>query len=375
MIWRHLVRPLLFSLPAETAHEFSLRAFGASGRVPGVLPMLRALHQVSAPELESERFGLRFANPLGLAAGVDKEARCHREFAALGFGFIEVGTLTALAQPGNEKPRLFRLPIDQAIINRMGFNNHGSASAAARLAARPRTAYVLGVNIGKSKVTPLENAVEDYLESFRRLFPHADYVTVNVSSPNTPGLRSLQDREPLERLLAALTAENESLAAQRQIAPKPILLKIAPDVTEPQLDDIAALAFTCRLAGLIATNTTISRDGLITSAEQVKAIGAGGLSGRPLQHRSREVVAGLYRRVQGKLPIIGVGGIFDADDAWQMLRAGASLLQAYTGFVYGGPGFARGINRGLLKRMRAEGISHLDQVIGLDVREGRIASA
>ncbi|HRF02273.1 MAG TPA: quinone-dependent dihydroorotate dehydrogenase [Pirellulaceae bacterium] len=362
MIWRSILRPLLFRFSAERAHHLGIGSLRMAGRVPGLLAAIGSTTRVVDPRLATERFGLSFPAPVGLAAGFDKDAMLIRELPAIGFGFVEVGTLTAHSQPGNPQPRLFRLPADRAVINRMGFNNGGSAAAADRLKRAPKSRVPLGINIGKSKITPNDEALEDYLTSFRRLADMADYVTVNVSSPNTPGLRQLQDREPLQRLLAALQQEN---AARSR--PLPLLLKIAPDLEESQLDDIADLAASCRLAGLIATNTTIGREGLKTDAETVRQIGAGGLSGKPLTERSREVVAGLYRRTQGKLPIIGVGGIFDADDAWRMIGAGASLLQVYTGLVYEGPWFVKRLHRGLIERLERAGLKHLDDAVGRDL--------
>jgi len=319
---------------------------------------------VRDPALEVEAFGIRFPNPVGLAAGFDKTGEHFNALGALGFGFVEIGTVTAEAQPGNPRPRLFRLPADQGLLNRMGFNNPGAAAVADRLrgaAIEP----VLGINLGKSKVTPLEDATADYLRSLDLLEPFARYLVVNVSSPNTPGLRTLQDAKPLRELLRALRGRTAELAAARGESPKPILLKIAPDLTDEQVDEAVGIAVDEGTAGLIATNTTISREGLRTPRAAVEPMGAGGISGAPVRQRAREVVARAWRTAEGRLPIVGVGGIFTADDAWEMIRAGAALVQVYTGFVYGGPGVVRDINRGLLRRMRQEGITSLREAVGL----------
>ena len=324
-------------------------------------------YTVEDSRLKTELFGLTFDNPVGLAAGFDKDAAWFAKLAALGFGHVEVGTITGQAQAGNDQPRLFRLPADKAIINRMGFNNRGADNAAKRLSqsTKLRDSDVLGVNIGKTKVVPVESATEDYLYSFERLFTYADYFTVNVSSPNTPGLRTLQNREPLIELLTRIQAQNVQLAADHEIAKKPILLKIAPDVTAEQLADIVSILKEIKLDGIIATNTTISRADLKTPDADVEAIGAGGLSGAPLTERSRAVVAELYSELKGEIPIIGVGGISTGEDAWQMIRAGASLVQIYTGFIYGGPAIVRDINRHLVKRLEENGLENISQAVGL----------
>ena len=309
---------------------------------------------------------MSFDNPVGLAAGFDKDAAWFAKLSALGFGHVEVGTITGQAQPGNDQPRLFRLPADNAIINRMGFNNRGADNAARRLAnsRRYRDTDILGINIGKTKVVPVESATEDYLYSFERLFTFADYFTVNVSSPNTPGLRTLQNREPLIELLTSIQAKNVQLANDHEVTKKPILLKIAPDVTDEQLQDIISILKEIQLDGIIATNTTLSRADLQTPAADIEAIGNGGLSGAPLTRRSRQVVSSLYSELRGEIPIIGVGGIMNGEDAWQMIRAGASLVQIYTGFIYGGPGIVRDINLHLQKRMQEHGLSKISDAVG-----------
>jgi dihydroorotate dehydrogenase len=295
--------------------------------------------------LNREVMGLVFPNPVGLAAGFDKDALAVDELSDLGFGFIEIGTVTPKPQPGNSKPRLFRLPEDKAVINRMGFNNHGVKSAAQKLKDR-KSDIIIGGNIGKNKVTPNKDAVQDYLACFDELYDVVDYFVVNVSSPNTPNLRELQDKEPLKELLEDIQRRNDTKPVN-----KPVLLKIAPDLTESQLEDIVEIVREVRLDGLIATNTTISREGLETDPARVKDIGAGGLSGRPVFKRSNEVIRFLRERLGPEFPIIGVGGIMKPEDAYAKLEAGASLVQIYTGFIYEGPGFVKRINKFLERRM------------------------
>jgi dihydroorotate dehydrogenase len=360
-----LVRPLLFSLDPEQAHRAGTAALHAALLTPPQREVSRALLEVRDPALRVERFGIRFPNPVGMAAGFDKAGESFNALGALGFGFVEIGTVTALAQPGNPQPRLFRLPADQALLNRMGFNNPGAEAVAASLrhtAIEP----VLGINIGKSKAAALEDAAADYLRSLELLEPFAAYLAVNVSSPNTPGLRQLQDAAPLRELLRALRARGAELAAARGQRPRPILLKIAPDLTDPQVEEAAGIALEEGCAGLIATNTTVSREGLRTA--RVEAMGAGGISGAPVRQRAVEVVSRVHRATGGRLPIVGVGGIFGAEDAWRMVRAGAALVQVWTGFIYRGPAIARDINRGLLARLRREGMRSLDEAVGADHR-------
>lgn len=361
-MWR-FARSLLFRLDPERAHHVAMTLLRLLLLIPGARGLLRRFCRVDDPRLAMRLWGVEFPSPLGLAAGFDKDARWFNELAALGFGFVEVGTLTGEPQPGNPKPRLFRLPADAALINRFGFNNSGSADAAARLAGA-RIEPVLGVNLGRSKVVPNERAAEDYLASFERLFPYARYVVVNVSSPNTPGLRALQDKNALRWLLSALQERNRLLAPRHGTLPRPLLVKVAPDLTPEQVDDVVALALDLELDGLVATNTTLARDGLSTPAAEVDALGAGGLSGRPLTLRSRAFVRELYRKSKGRLPIVGVGGVMDGDDAWELVRAGASLVQAYTGFVYGGPCFARDVQRRLLQRLVESGHRSLADAVG-----------
>ena len=361
MLYRSLLRPLLFRLPPETAHELALNSLSFSPKLTKVF--LRDRFQRS-PFGKLQRFGLTFRNPVGLAAGFDKDGIALESLAALGFGFIEAGTVTYLPQPGNERPRLFRLPLDKALINRAGFNNKG-ASAFAQRVGRSRPDCVLGVSIGKSKAVALEDAVADYLKSFEVVYPIADYVAVNVSSPNTPRLRELQESDQLEELLRALQTRNRELAEQpggRGVLP--LLVKLSPDLDVDQLQSIVAVAQRNKVAGLIATNTTTVRAPLKTRREEVEACGEGGLSGAPLRRRSREMIATLYNMTDGSLPLIGVGGVFNAEDAFEMISAGASLLQIYTGFIYQGPTIARDINDGLRRIISDKGYASLDEAVG-----------
>jgi len=335
-------------VPAETAHVIALWLIRAAGMVPGAAAALRRLLGPRDPALRVRALGLNFPGPLGLAAGFDKDARGVAVLGALGFGFVEVGTVTARAQPGNPKPRLFRLMADRAIVNRMGFNNSGAEAAAARLRRRSRGDVIVGVNIGKTRAVPDEEAVADYVASARAVAGVADYLVVNVSSPNTPGLRDLQSTGRLKVLLEAVRDALEVSV--------PLLVKIAPDLADADVDAIADLAVLLGLDGIVATNTTISRDGLTSPAAEVAAAGAGGLSGPPLRERSLAVLRRLRERVGDQLVLIAAGGIETADDAWERLAAGATLVQAYTGFVYGGPFWPRQMNAGLAARIRREGL-------------------
>jgi dihydroorotate dehydrogenase len=328
---------------AEVAHEQTLAALRALGRIPGAPRAGARLFGTPGSGPARTVFGVRFPSPVGLAAGMDKNGVALRAWPAIGFGFVEVGTVTAHPQPGNEKPRLFRLVEHEAVINRMGFNNLGSEALAARLAAYGELGYPLGISIGKSKVTPLDEAVEDYVTSLRRLYRYGDYFAVNVSSPNTPGLRTLQDAGHLRDLLTALHAEAATLTVAG-LAPKPILVKIAPDLTTSAIDELLQVCTDTGVAGIIATNTTIGRPGL---ESHPLAAETGGLSGRPLAEISTKVVAHIHNETGGALPIIGVGGIVDRSDATRLFDAGASLVQVYTGLIYKGPGLIRQINRSL----------------------------
>lgn len=326
----------------EKAHEMVATSIRLLMKLPFMKAFFHAIYAFKHPKLEREVFGIKFPNPVGLAAGFDKNALLIDEFAELGFGFIEVGTVTPKAQDGNPKPRLFRLPKDKAIINRMGFNNHGLDAMKERLKAR-QSKVIVGGNLGKNKVTPNELADEDYQKGFESLFDWVDYFVVNVSSPNTPNLRALQEKEPLQKLLVGLQMLNHA-----KKNPKPILLKIAPDLSDEQLDDVIDIVKETKLAGIIATNTTLSREGLQSDRDVCNE--SGGLSGKPLNKRSTEVIAYLYKKSAGTIPIIGVGGIHSAQDAIDKLEAGASLVQIYTGFIYEGPGLIKDINQEILKR-------------------------
>ncbi len=343
-MYKRVILPLLFRFDAETIHYFTTSLLKVVFFIPGVAALCRWAYTFKHPALEREVFGLRFPNPIGLAAGFDKNAELVMELDALGFGFIEIGTVTPRPQPGNPQPRLFRLKADGGLINRMGFNNEGATLAATQLRKlRQRgSRIIVGGNIGKNKDTPNEQALADYQAGFRALFDVVDYFVVNVSSPNTPGLRALQEREPLTRILRALQADNQVLPT-----PKPLLLKIAPDLTNSQLDDIIAIVQETNLAGVVATNTTISRDGLTTDPAAVAALGAGGVSGQPLRERATEVIRYLHRQSGGAFPIIGVGGIATAQDVQEKLQAGATLVQIYTGFIYEWPGMVSRICRQL----------------------------
>ena len=343
-MYKSLVKPLLFSLDAERAHHLVFDNLRRAARLPGAKAALRQLYDFQHPGLAREVFGLKFVNPVGLAAGMDKNAALTDTWADLGFGFVEIGTVTPRPQPGNPAPRLFRLPHDGALINRMGFNNDGAAVVAARLALRQNRRLIVGGNIGKNKDTPNEQAAADYLAAYEALADVVDYFVVNVSSPNTPGLRDLQEKKPLIDLLQQVQARN-----QARPQPRPLLLKIAPDLSNSQLDDILEIARETNLSGLVATNTTTARTGLNADAAHVAALGAGGLSGRPLRQRATEVIRYLHQKSGGSLPIIGSGGIHSPADAAEKLAAGASLIQLYTGFVYEGPALVRRINEQLMR--------------------------
>jgi len=339
-MYKSIIRPILFKFDPEKIHHFTFSALKNFLRLPGVSSALANTFLVEDKRLERKVFGLTFKNPVGLAAGFDKDAKLYKELSQLGFGFIEIGTVTPKAQGGNPKKRLFRLKEDHAIINRMGFNNQGVEAAVKRLKENNKQ-VLIGGNIGKNKITPNEQAVDDYKICFEALFPYVDYFVVNVSSPNTPNLRALQDKEPLTRLLNTL----QSLNAEKE-SRKPILLKIAPDLTDDQLLDIIEIVNTTKIAGLIATNTTISREGLASNNKEE----IGGLSGKPLTSRSTEVIRFLSKKSNQAFPIIGVGGIHSAQDALEKLEAGASLVQLYTGFIYEGPKLIKEINEAILKQ-------------------------
>lgn len=372
-IYEKLIRPILFNISPETAHEFGIEALkiGLSAEFAQDL-IAKRFGSESFGELS--RFGLTFKNPLGIAAGFDKNGVVVNQLAALGFGFVEVGTVTFNPQKGNEKPRLFRLPEDKALINRLGFNNEGTAKVVERL-KKIKPNCVLGVNIGKNKDVPNDEAIENYLKSFDLAHEVADYIAVNVSSPNTPNLRELQKAENLEELLKELQKRNKAQSSNFSLKNaeklptevgtlnlKPLFVKIAPDLSESEIEAITDIAQRLHLAGIIATNTTISRENLKTKTNET-----GGLSGKPLQKISNDVIKKIYQYSNGKLPIIGVGGIFTAEDAFAKIACGASLLQAYTGFIYQGFGFAREINSGLAEILKEKGFASLDEAVGCQV--------
>ena len=341
-MYKIFVRPLLFHFDPEAVHYFTFNFLKIVCKIPGVKLLMLFLYSNQEEKLERELFGIKFQSPVGLAAGFDKDAKLINELTCFGFSFIEIGTLTPKPQPGNEKPRLFRLPEDNALVNRMGFNNGGVQEAVERL-KKLNSKVIIGGNIGKNKLTPNENAFDDYRICFEALYPYVDYFVVNVSSPNTPGLRELQEKEPLRRLLAGV----KQLSLNKS-KPKPILLKIAPDLTETQLSDIVTILLETKTDGVIATNTTVSRQGLATDAKELERVGTGGLSGKPLTDRSNEVISFLRMKLGKNYPIIGVGGIMSARDAKEKIKAGADLIQIYTGFVYEGPGFVKQLNKALM---------------------------
>ena len=364
--YRNALRPLLFSQDAESIHNRTMGMLNWAGRHEMVCDAMRSF--LCAPELPVELFGLRFPNPVGLAAGMDKNAAALPAWAAMGFGFTELGAATWHAQPGNPQPRVFRAIAEEAIVNRMGFNNRGAEAIAGKLVEWKKLnrwpRHPVGMNLGKSKITPLEKAAEDYANSFRVLRPHLDFFVVNVSSPNTPNLRQLQDKSALDEIFSALQEVQRDGAA----AGKPILVKVAPDLSFEALDEILELVGPRSIAGIVATNTTINRPAPQNQAAQRVYAEAGGLSGRPLQARSTEIIRHLYRQTKGALPIVGVGGIFTAADAWEKIAAGASLVQIYTGLVYEGPAICRSIVSGLIGRLEKKGIMQVNSAVGFEVK-------
>ena len=339
-----IIRSFLFLFDPEKVHHFTAKAIHLVLAIPGMKWVWKKMYVLEDERLEKVVFGLKFKNPVGLGAGFDKDAKMFNDLAYCGFGFIEIGTITPIGQAGNEQPRLFRIKEDEGIINRMGFNNEGVEIAAERL-KKKKTKIIIGGNIGKNKLTANDNALSDYLITFRILFPVVDYFVVNVSSPNTPNLRDLQEKEPLMALLSELVKENN-----QHESPKPILLKIAPDLTDGQLDDIIEIVENSKIQGVIATNTTVSRKNLKTNPETIESFGAGGLSGKPLKNRSTEVIRYLAEKSNKAFPIIGIGGIHSEADALEKLDAGADLIQLYTGFIYEGPGLIKRINKAILAR-------------------------
>ncbi|HZF02653.1 MAG TPA: quinone-dependent dihydroorotate dehydrogenase [Methylomirabilota bacterium] len=363
--YQKLVRPLLFAQDAERAHDFTLKILARASRNKLACDLIGNFF--SAPELPVELFGLKFPNPIGLAAGMDKFAAAVPVWEKLGFGFCELGGVTWHPQEGNPAPRMFRAVADEAIVNRMGFNNPGAEMFAQRLAGWKNSGrwpkHPVGINLGKSKITPLEKAAEDYANSFRVLRDLADFFVVNVSSPNTPGLRQLQDKSALDEILAAMQERNGSQNSEARIQ-KPILVKVAPDLSFEALDEILELATQRQIAGIVATNTTISRPQANNPLSQKIYSESGGLSGKPLRERSTEIIRHIFKQTKGKLPIIGVGGIFTAEDAWKKITAGASLVQIYTSLVYEGPGIAKTIVAGLVRKMETSGMKNLQEAVG-----------
>lgn len=343
-MYKLLIKPLLFLFPPEQAHHLVFSMLKMAFKIPGVKTFIKSLYSTGKQGTQVAIGNLKFNSRVGLAAGFDKDAYCFDELAAFGFGFIEIGTVTPRPQPGNPKPRLFRLPADEALINRMGFNNEGVDAVVERLKNR-KSDVIIGGNIGKNKDTANEDALSDYLICFEKLFDVVDYFVINVSSPNTPGLRALQEKEPLTKLLNGIQQKNKSYRN-----PKPVFLKIAPDLTYEQIDEVAVLVEETNLNGLIVSNTTISRENLKADADEVKNLGAGGLSGKPLQSRSTEIIRYLTQSKKVKFDIIGVGGIHSASDAIEKIEAGAKLVQLFTGFIYEGPGLVKRINRAMIKK-------------------------
>jgi dihydroorotate dehydrogenase len=348
----------MFRLDPERAHRLTLGLLRRLAQMASVLRLCQRWRPIEQATLQIQVAGLHFPNPVGLAAGFDKSAIAVAAFPALGFGFVEIGTVTPRPQGGNPLPRLFRVPTDEAVINRLGFNNDGAMIVARRLKMSPRW-IPIGVNLGKNADTPLELALSDYRTGLERLFDVADYVVLNVSSPNTPGLRALQHATNLRALLSGVQDCNRDLARARQVGPRPLFVKIAPDLRPDELDDIVEVVQTCGLDGIIATNTTTSRESLRSTISE-----PGGLSGRPLRQRSTEVIRHLYRGARGEIPIIGVGGIFSAEDAYEKICAGATLIQLYTGLIYRGPGLPHRVRVGLMHLLERDGLTHLSQAVG-----------
>lgn len=362
-IMYQLLKKVLFRMDPEVAHEWTIRSLQLLQRTPWIAKLLQKQWEVKHPSLSSTVAGIPFANPVGLAAGFDKHANVFPALSNLGFGFVEVGTLTPRPQAGNERPRLFRLPEDQAIINRMGFNNHGVEGAIQSFETLPRPEIPIGINLGKNKDTANEEASQDYITGLNSLYQYGDYFVINISSPNTKGLRDLQEAKALQQLLTDILQTRDHCTEQFQ-KKKPIFLKIAPDLTQIQLDEIIEIALRTKIDGIIATNTTLSRDGLKNQLHQQEA---GGLSGRPLTTRSTQWISQIYRQTQGQIPIIGVGGIFTAEDAYAKIRAGANLVQVYTGMIYQGPAIVKQINRDLITLITKDGFTSIQNAVGVDV--------
>ncbi len=345
-MYRFFIRKLLFLLKPETVHNIIVKLLKTGMRIPGIPAIFSALFTIKNPRLKTDFLGLEFENPVGLAAGFDKNAEVYNEFKNFGFSFIEIGTVTPNPQPGNFKPRSFRIPEDKGLINRMGFNNKGADFAAKKLRSK-KPKLIIGGNIGKNTHTPNEKSVNDYLEAFKKLYPYVDYLVINLSCPNIKNLNELQDKEKTLGIIQAL--ENERKHFERR---KPILLKISPDLTTKQLDDAIDIYYQTGIDGIIATNTTVSRENLKTSDEKISSIGSGGLSGKPLTKRSTEFIRYISEKSNNEIPIIGVGGIMTVEDALEKLRVGATLIQIYTGFIYNGPAFVKQINKAIIRKNR-----------------------
>lgn len=359
MLYEKLAKPLLFRMDPEHIHHFTIDRLRQAGKSKAVQKLMRAMYEVSdLPSLKVEVAGISLKSPIGLAAGLDKDGQAVPAFSAMGFGFMEVGTVTPRPQPGNDKPRLFRLPEDAALINRMGFNNSGAEAMAKELGAAERHIPV-GINIGKNKVTPNEQAVEDYIDCIRVLYSHGDFFVVNISSPNTPDLRKLQHGDELKKLLTALVQETNRKNSQSSKS-KPLFVKLAPDFAADELEQTVDVLLETGISGIVATNTTLSRDGL----KHANAKESGGLSGRPLTHPSTQVIRRIYNQTQGKIPIIGVGGIFTAQDAYDKIRAGANVIEIYTGLIYRGPGIVKHIHHGLNRLLQQDGFQHISEAVG-----------
>ncbi|GKU79769.1 quinone-dependent dihydroorotate dehydrogenase [Paenibacillus sp. L3-i20] len=365
MLYTYLLKPMFFKMDPEKAHHVVIDGLATGSKIPGMTGLMNAMYGVSeSPELRTELLGLKFPHPIGLAAGLDKNGKAPDGFSSIGFGFAEVGTVTPKGQAGNDLPRLFRLPADEALINRMGFNNEGADAMAASLSKRKINRIPIAVNIGKNKNTPNELAHEDYQSCIRSLYDHGDFFVVNISSPNTQGLRDLQHGDELRKLLVTVMDEMKAQAVARKAIPKQVMVKIAPDMSEEQLEHTVNTIVECGVAGIIATNTTLSREGLT----HANASQAGGMSGKPLRDRSTEVIASVYRYTGGRMPIIGSGGIFTAQDAYDKIRAGASMVEVYTALIYKGPGLLRELTNGLKECLRKDGYRNIAEAVGADHR-------
>ncbi|MNX08499.1 Dihydroorotate dehydrogenase [compost metagenome] len=364
MLYRNVGKPVFFRIDPEKAHHLVIGGLHKTAKMPGGISLLSKLYGVTeTPDLAVDLFGIHFPTPVGLAAGLDKNAEAVEGFSSIGFGFMEVGTVTPVGQPGNDQPRLFRLPPDEALVNRMGFNNKGAEAMASTLADLPARRVPIAVNIGKNKVTSNEEAHQDYENCISALYPHADFFVVNISSPNTPDLRALQHGSELASLLSAVMHEMK-IHNDRSGKSKAVLVKIAPDVSDEELEYMVDTIAASGVSGIIATNTTISREGLThTNAKET-----GGLSGRPLKQRSTEIISRIYRQTEGRLPIIGSGGIFNSEDAYEKIRAGASLVEIYTALIYEGPEINRRIHRGLRELLARDGFSHISEAVGANHR-------